>query len=46
MYFILPETENRSLDMIELHFADDTKGFTDIYIPITGQRSKNNPDEN
>lgn len=46
MYTILPETEHRSLTDIELHYSDDTKGFTDIYIPITGKRSDNNLDEN
>lgn len=34
MYFILPETENRSLEDIELHYADDTKKITDIHIRI------------
>lgn len=32
MYFILPETEERSLRDIELHFADNTRRFTDIKI--------------
>lgn len=29
MYFILPETEGRSLEDIELHFADNSKGITE-----------------
>lgn len=29
MYFILPETEGRSLEDIELHFSDDSKKLTD-----------------
>ncbi|XP_031636130.1 uncharacterized protein LOC116349018 [Contarinia nasturtii] len=32
-YFILPETENRSLEEIELHFADNSKSITDRKIP-------------
>lgn len=32
MYFIMPETEGRSLAEIELHYSDNTKGITDIYI--------------
>lgn len=32
MYFILPETEQRSLEDIERHYSDNTKGITDIYI--------------
>lgn len=34
MFFILPETEQRSLEDIELHYADDSKKITDIYILI------------
>lgn len=34
MFFILPETEQRSLEDIEMHYADDSKKITDIYIPI------------
>lgn len=33
MYFILPETEQRSLADIELHYSDNTKGITETYIP-------------
>ena len=29
----MPETEQRSLENIELHYSDNTKGLTDIYIP-------------
>lgn len=32
MYFILPETEQRSLEDIEMHYSDNKKGITDIYI--------------
>lgn len=32
MYKILPETENRTLEDIEMHFADKTKKLTDIKI--------------
>lgn len=33
MFNILPETEGRSLEDIELHFSDDSKKITDWYIP-------------
>lgn len=29
MYLILPETEDRSLEDIELHFSDNSKNLTD-----------------
>lgn len=32
VYLIMPETEQRSLEDIELHYSDDTKGITDIHI--------------
>lgn len=32
MYFILPETERRSLEDIERHYSDNTKGLADIHI--------------
>lgn len=38
MYFILPETEQRSLEDIELHYIDNKKEITDIRIPINGDR--------
>lgn len=44
MYFILPETEKRSLEDIELHYADNTKKITDIHIRISRKcddRNKN-----
>lgn len=37
MYFILPETENRSLEDIELHYSDNKKKITDIHICMNGQ---------
>lgn len=39
MYFILPETEQRSLEDIELHFSDNSKGFTDIHIQKASESS-------
>lgn len=32
MYKIMPETEQRSLEDIEIHYADNTKSLTDINI--------------
>lgn len=32
MFFIMPETEQRSLEDIELHYSDNSKGITDIDI--------------
>lgn len=32
MYYILPETEQRSLADIETHYSDNTKGITDTNI--------------
>lgn len=34
-YFVVPETEGRSLEDIELHFADNTKKLTDWKIAKT-----------
>lgn len=34
MFLILPETEQRSLEDIELHYVDNTKKITDIRIVI------------
>lgn len=31
-YFVLPETENCTLEEIEMHFSDKSKGLTDIRI--------------
>lgn len=31
-YYILPETENRSLEDIEIHFSDNQRKLTDINI--------------
>lgn len=31
---MLPETEQRSLEDIELHYSDDSRGLTDINIRI------------
>lgn len=49
-YFILPETERRTLEDIELHFSDNTRSLTDRKIamnvvgrtlqPSTGDRGK------
>lgn len=40
MVNILPETEGRSLENIELHYADNTKGLTDINIPVDDKLTK------
>ena len=37
VYFILPETEKRSLEDIETHYADNTKKITDIHIPMSSR---------
>lgn len=34
MYFILPETEQRSLEDIELHYSNNERRITDINIRI------------
>lgn len=36
-YFILPETENRTLEDIELHFSDNNRRLIDIDIQIGTQ---------
>lgn len=41
MYLTLPETEQRSLEDIELHFSDNALGLTDINISIN--RHTDNP---
>lgn len=33
MYFILPDTEGRTLEDIEMHFSDKSKKITDRHIP-------------
>lgn len=43
MYLILPETENRSLEDIEMHFSDDTKTLFDR--KIARVNSETNTDE-
>lgn len=40
MFLILPETENRTLSDIELHYSDNSKGITDIKIPINSAVTK------
>lgn len=44
MYQILPETEGRSLEDIELHFSNNTLKLTDHNIPKSSSKmNKNNP---
>lgn len=45
MYNILPETEGRTLEAIELHFSDKTKKFTDNKIPKTKPIQKQTQDK-
>lgn len=40
MYFILPETENRTLEDIERHFGDNSKKITDHKITKSKPRKK------
>lgn len=40
MYYVLPETENRTLEDIELHFSDNSKKFTDRNIPKMKSKQK------
>lgn len=41
MYNILPETEGRTLEDIEIHFADDSKKLTDHFIvPHSANKTK------
>lgn len=44
MYNILPETENRTLEDIELHFSNNSKKINDRYIPK--MKSKRKPAQN
>lgn len=32
MYFVMPETENRTLEEVEVHFSDNNRKITDIRI--------------
>lgn len=41
MYNILPDTENRTLEEIELHFSDKTKKITDRNIAKINSESNN-----
>lgn len=38
MYFILPETENRTIEDIENYFSNRKRKITDIHIPYTDPR--------
>lgn len=40
MYKIMPETENKTLEDIELHFSDDTKKITDRKIAKNNSTKK------
>lgn len=40
MYFIMPETEGRSLQDIELHFSNDSKRMTDWKISKSSNQSE------
>lgn len=37
MFFIMPETEHRSLEDIELHYSDNSRGITAINIHISAK---------
>lgn len=39
MFFIMPETEHRSLEEIELHYSDNSRSITDINISISAKTS-------
>lgn len=41
-YFILPETDNRTLEDIELHFSDNSKKITDRKIAKVCERLNDN----
>lgn len=45
MFNIMPETEGRSLEDIELHFLDDGKKITDWYIPQRNEVENNKTQE-
>lgn len=38
MYYTLPETEQRSLEDIEIHFSDNSRSITDIHIKINSSQ--------
>lgn len=40
LYQILPETEGRTLEDIEIHFADDNRKLTDRFIVKHSQNDK------
>lgn len=42
LYKILPETEGRSLEDIEMHFSDNSKKLTDHNIPKRKQSASTN----
>lgn len=44
MYLVLPETENRTLEDIEIHFSDNTKKITDRII-LRNSPTKRSKDE-
>lgn len=46
MYLILPETEDRTLEEIELHFSDKTKKITDIKIIKSANNTNSKDVEN
>lgn len=40
VYFFLPETEKRTLEDIEIHFSDNKRKWTDIYIVCNSAKNK------
>lgn len=40
MSLILPETEQRSLEDIEIHYSDNSRRITDINIQISSRASQ------
>lgn len=45
MYFMLPETEHRSLQDIEFHYSDQKKGLFDIDIRINAAANKSDSND-
>lgn len=45
MYFILPDTDGRTLEEIEDHFCDNTKKITDRKIAKAADVQRQNEDE-